>query len=146
VGYACGPLVISRKLSDLPGLGVISVSLALSALAYTPVALTHLPSHVSVEVVASVAALALVCTALAFVLFFELIAEIGPSRSVVITYLNPAVAVALGVVLLGEPFTVGIAIGFPLILIGSVLATGRSRPVRVSDLTGPTPPTRSAPR
>jgi drug/metabolite transporter (DMT)-like permease len=59
-------------------------------------------------------------------LFFKLIAEVGPSRSTVITYVNPAVAVLLGVTLLGEPFTTGIAIGFPLILAGSVLATGRS--------------------
>ena len=73
------------------------------------------------------------CTALGFLLFFALIAEIGPARSTVITYLNPAVAVLLGVVLLGEPFTAGIAVGFPLILVGSVLATS-SAPATV---TGP---------
>ena len=67
--------------------------------------------------------LALVCTALAFVLFFELIVEVGPARSTVITYVNPAVAVLLGVLVLGEPFTWGIALGFPLILFGSWLAT-----------------------
>ncbi len=68
--------------------------------------------------------LALVCTALAFVLFFDLIVEVGPARSTVITYVNPAVAVLLGVLVLGEPFTWGIALGFPLILVGSWLATG----------------------
>jgi len=124
VGYAIGPLIISRKLDDLPGIGVITVSLAIASVAYSPYALTHLPSSVSPEVVASVIGLALVCTALAFVLFFDLIIEVGPARSTVITYVNPAVAVVLGVLVLGEPFTLGIALGFPLILVGSWLATG----------------------
>ena len=122
-GYAIGPLIISRRLDHLAGIGVITASLVLAALAYSPYALTHLPTTVSWEVAVSVAALALVCTALAFVLFFELIVEVGPARSTVITYVNPAVAVLLGVVVLGEPFTWGIALGFPLILLGSWLAT-----------------------
>ena len=116
VGYAVGPLIVSRKLDDLEGIGVITTSLAVASVAYGPYALTHLPSAVSSEVVLSVVGLALVCTALAFVLFFELIVEVGPARSTVITYVNPAVAVLLGVVVLGEPFTWGIALGFPLIL------------------------------
>jgi drug/metabolite transporter (DMT)-like permease len=123
VGYALGPLIISRKLDDLPGIGVITVSLAIASVAYSPYALTHLPSSVTFEVVAAVVGLAVICTALAFVLFFELIVEVGPARSTVITYVNPAVAVLLGVLVLGEPFTWGIALGFPLILLGSWLAT-----------------------
>jgi drug/metabolite transporter (DMT)-like permease len=129
VGYALGPLVVSRKLSDLPSLGVVSVAITLTALVYAPFALTRIPTHVSLEAGSSVLGLALICTALAFLLFFELIGEVGPSRSTVITYVNPAVAVLLGVVVLGEPFTTGIAIGFPLILAGSVLATGRGRDI-----------------
>lgn len=124
VGYALGPLIINRRLADLPSLGVVGVSMALCALAYLPWAVTHLPRRYPAEVSASVAGLALVCSALAFVLFFALIAEIGPSRATVITYVNPAVAVLLGVAVLGEPLTVGLAVGFPLILLGSVLATG----------------------
>jgi drug/metabolite transporter (DMT)-like permease len=105
------------------------------------VALTHLPTHVSLEVLGSVAGLAFVCTALAFLLFFALIAEIGPARSTVITYVNPAVAVLLGVALLGEHFTAGIAVGFPLILVGSVLATGSRPASAVVELSAdPTPP------
>jgi drug/metabolite transporter (DMT)-like permease len=127
VGYSLGPLIISRRLSDLPSLGVVSASVALCALAYAPAALTHLPSHISLEVLCAVAGLAFLCTALAFLLFFALIAEIGPARSTVITYVNPAVAVLLGVVLLGEHFTTGIAVGFPLILVGSFLATASRR-------------------
>ena len=82
------------------------------------------PSEIpSAEVVWSVVALAVVCTAVAFGVFFALIAEVGPSRSTVITYLNPAVALLLGVAILDEAFTVATAVGFGLILAGSVLAT-----------------------
>jgi len=127
VGYSFGPLIISRRLSDLPSLGVVSTSVALTALAYAPVAVVHRPSHLSLEVLGAVAGLALGCTALAFVLFFALIAEVGPARSTVITYVNPAVAVALGIGLLGEPVTTGVAVGFPLIVLGSILATTARR-------------------
>jgi len=89
----------------------------------------QLPRHWPAgKVVASVAVLALLCTATAFLVFFALIAEVGPVRATVITYLNPAVAVTLGVLLLHESFTVGIAVGFVLVLAGSVLATRRSVP------------------
>jgi drug/metabolite transporter (DMT)-like permease len=121
--YAIGPLIISRRLSDLPALGVIAASLLLAAVGYTPAAITQLPHALpSGEVIAAVATLGLVCTALAFLLFFALIAEVGPVRATVITYVNPAVAVTLGVLLLHEPFTGAIAVGFVLILCGSVLA------------------------
>jgi drug/metabolite transporter (DMT)-like permease len=69
--------------------------------------------------------LAVVCTALAFMLFAALIAEIGPVRATVITYVNPAVAALLGVAVLGETFTLGMGAGFVLVLLGSTLATGR---------------------
>jgi drug/metabolite transporter (DMT)-like permease len=128
VGYAVGPLIISRKLDDLPGIGVITASLAIASVLYAPYAVTHLPTSVSLEVVGAVIGLALVCTALAFVLFFELIVEVGPARSTVITYVNPAVAILLGVLVLGEPLTWGIVIGFPLILVGSWLATAPPAP------------------
>jgi len=126
VGYSLGALIISRRLSTLPGLGVVAASVALTAVGYAPVALTHLPSHLSGEVIAAVAGLTFVCTALAFLVFFQLIVEVGPVRSTVVTYVNPAVAVVLGVTLLSEPLTLGMLVGFPLIVIGSVLATGRS--------------------
>jgi drug/metabolite transporter (DMT)-like permease len=127
VGYALGPIIIARKLTDLPTLGVVAASLGLTAVGYAPVALTQLPSHVSGRVAWSVAGLALVCTALAFIVFFALIAEVGPARATVITYVNPAVALVLGVLLLDEDFTAGIAIGFPLILLGCFFATARNR-------------------
>jgi drug/metabolite transporter (DMT)-like permease len=128
LGYAIGPWVLSRYLHDLPSLGVIALSLAASAIVYAPAAAAQRPSSVpSGRVLASMAGLALVCTALAFVLFFELIAEVGPVRSTVITYINPAVAAILGVIVLNERFTAGMAVGFLLVLAGSVIATGRAR-------------------
>jgi drug/metabolite transporter (DMT)-like permease len=123
VGYALGPLIISRRLAGAPNLGVVGCSVAVVALVYAGPGADRWPAHVTAEEWLAVATLALVCTALAFVLMFELVAEIGPSRSTVITYVNPAVAVLLGVTLLGEPFTAGIAVGFPLIILGSALAT-----------------------
>ena len=126
VGYTLGPFIVSRRLADLPNLGVISASFVITAVGYAPVALTHLPTRLSWDVGASVAGLALVCTALAFVIFFELVLEVGPARMTVITYINPAVAVVLGVTVLGESFTVGMAIGLPLVLAGMVLATSPS--------------------
>jgi len=129
VGYAVGPFLLARYLSDLPGLGVTAASLAFTAIGYVPVAVVQLPRHWPAgKVVASVAVLALLCTATAFLVFFALIAEVGPVRATVITYLNPAVAVTLGVLLLHESFTAGIAVGFVLVLAGSVLATRRSVP------------------
>ena len=79
----------------------------------------------SAHVIESVLGLALVCTALAFLVFFALIAEVGPVRATVITYINPAVAAILGVMLLSERLTTGMVIGFALVLAGCVLATGR---------------------
>jgi drug/metabolite transporter (DMT)-like permease len=135
VGYAAGPLLIARKLSTLPADGVVTASLVLSAIVYAPLGMTQLPSTIpSGRVVAAIVALAVVCTAIAFLLFFALIAEVGPLRATVITYVNPAVAVALGVVFLGEGFTLGTALGFVLILIGSFLATRRSRQPAVDAL------------
>jgi drug/metabolite transporter (DMT)-like permease len=128
VCYALGPIILSRWLSDLPALGVITVSLAATALLYIPIAAVSLPSgQPSGKVILSVAALAAVCTSLAFLIFFALIEQVGPVRATVITYVNPAVAAVLGVAILGESFTFGMGIGFVLILAGSVLATRPSR-------------------
>ena len=127
VCYAVGPVILQRWLSGLPALGVIAASVALTALAYLPIAAFSLPSEVpSAKVVGSVLGLAVACTALAFVLFFALIAEVGPVRATVITYINPAVAAVLGVSILGERFTWGMGVGFVLVLVGSVLATRRA--------------------
>jgi len=132
VGYAVAPVIMTRRLADLPSYGVIAASLLITAIAYLPYALTHWPAHITAKPAWSVIALGIVCTALAFVVFFALIADIGPSRATVFTYVNPAVAVLLGVLLLDEPFTAGIAVGFPLILVGSVLAARHQPPASES--------------
>jgi len=128
VCYAIGPLIISRRLADLPSLPVVTASLVLCALAYAPAGLAQMPRSLPApNVLAAVATLGVICTALAFVVFFQLIAEVGPIRATVVTYFNPAVAVFLGVGVLGEPFTWSTATGFVLILAGSFLATRPSR-------------------
>ena len=124
LGYASGPLVISRKLSELPPLEVTAVCLAFAAVVYAPLAALNWPDQVpAAKVLGAIAGLAVVCTAVAFLIFFALIAEAGPARAIVITYINPAVAVALGVLVLGERLTLTTAGAFVLILGGSVLAT-----------------------
>jgi drug/metabolite transporter (DMT)-like permease len=128
VCYAVGPAILSRFLSGLPSVGVIAASLGICAAGYAPAAVVQWPRTIpSTGVFASVAVLALICTALAFLLFFALIAEIGPVRATVITYINPAVAAVAGVLVLHEMFTAGMGIGFVLVLIGSTLATRRAR-------------------
>lgn len=127
VCYAVGPRIVARSLSDLPTLEVVAVSVALAAVCYAAPGIAALPATLpSWKVLGSVAGLGVLCTALAFVLFFELIAEVGPVRATVVAYVNPAVAVAAGVTLLGEPFTAAMAAGFVLVLGGSWLATGRA--------------------
>jgi drug/metabolite transporter (DMT)-like permease len=130
IGYALGPAILSRSLSDLPSLGVVAASLAISTVVYLPPGILEAPgAWPSAKVTLAVLGLAVICTALAFLVFFELIAEVGPARSTVITYVNPAVAVLLGVLILDEAFTAATAAGFVLILLGSVLATTRRVPV-----------------
>jgi drug/metabolite transporter (DMT)-like permease len=125
VCYAVGPIILSRNLSELPALDVVAASLVLSALAYAPLAVWRWPTALPAgKVLLSVLGLAVVCTAIAFLLFFALIAEVGPVRATVITYVNPAVAAVLGVTVLGEHVTWGMGVGFVLVLIGCVLATG----------------------
>jgi drug/metabolite transporter (DMT)-like permease len=124
--YAVGPVILARNLAHLPGLGVMAASLAIAALVYLPVGVAQLPDTApGADAVWSVVGLGLVCTATAFVVFFALIAEVGPARATVITYVNPAVALTLGAIVLDERITVATGVGFALILAGSVLSTRR---------------------
>jgi drug/metabolite transporter (DMT)-like permease len=130
VGYAVGPAILARYLSDLPGLGVVALSLTITALIFVPVVLAGddlsggLPSG---DVIASVLVLAVVCTAAAFLMMFALVGEVGPVRATTITYVNPAVAVVAGVVVLSEPVTVWTVVGFVLVVAGSVLVNRQPR-------------------
>jgi drug/metabolite transporter (DMT)-like permease len=130
VGYAAGPIIANRKLGEVPGIAANAVCLVLVAIVYAPAAaLTWPPAVPSAQVLASLAALGAVCTAAGLVGYFWLISEVGAARATVVTYVNPAVAVALGAAVLGERLTPAIGVSFVLILTGSVLATRASRTV-----------------
>jgi drug/metabolite transporter (DMT)-like permease len=123
LGYAVGPIIIDRKLRDVPPMGVIAASLAVATVLYAPFAMLLWPSHASAGAIASIGGLGVICTAAAFLIFFALIAEAGPARATVIAYVNPLVAIVLGVAFLHEPLTLGMAIGFPMVIVGSILGT-----------------------
>jgi len=128
VGYATAPVIAANKLAEVPNLLITASCLSLAALVYAGPAIATWPAELpSTQVLLALGGLAVVCTALAFVLFFELIREVGAPRAMVFTYVNPAVAVAAGVLLLGEPLTALVIVAFALILAGSVLATARRR-------------------
>lgn len=135
VGYAIGPAILSRALDDLPGIGVMGLSLAITSVIYVPIVLVAdgVPSGIpSGDVVASVLLLATVCTAAAFLMLFALIGEVGPVRATTITYVNPAVAVVAGVIVLDEPVTVWTVVGFVLVVAGSYFVNRRGRPAPAS--------------
>jgi drug/metabolite transporter (DMT)-like permease len=123
-GYAIGPLILRRKLGDLDPTAMMGACLTLATVVLTPLAIVDLPSAApTVGAFASVVVLGLFCTALALVLMAILIGEAGPSRASVITYINPVIALALGVVFLSEEPGAGALVGLALILVGSFLST-----------------------
>jgi drug/metabolite transporter (DMT)-like permease len=129
LGYTCGPIILATKLNHVPGPVVVAGATFIVALCWIPWSVLHWPHHVSGETLGCVAVLSVVCTAGAFLTFFELVKEVGSTRSVVVTYFNTAIAVVLGITILNEPLTAGILVGFPLVLIGCILATGARRSV-----------------
>lgn len=124
VGYAIAPAMADRKIVDVPSSGVMSLSMLMVAAVYAVPGISGL-SHAHAEPSGWIAllVLGLVCSALAFIAFFALIREIGSARATLTTYLNTAIAIALGVIFLNEPLTLGIILGFPLVLIGSYFAS-----------------------
>jgi drug/metabolite transporter (DMT)-like permease len=132
-GYAVGPLVLDRHLSHLPNLGVVTSSLAITCVAFLPAGLAQWPAEApGADTWLSLAGLAVICTAVAFLLVIELVAEVGPARTTVITYVNPVVAVALGWAVLDERVTAATGVGFLLILVGSIVGTRREEPTTVA--------------
>ena len=138
LGYAVGPLIIQRHLGGLDPVGPLAASLAVASMVLLIPAVLTLPTRMpSAPVLASMAMLGLVCTALAMLLMFYLVGHAGASRAAVITYINPAVAALLGVFLLHERLGWGGILAFVLILLGSWLATRgaatpRGRPVEAA--------------
>lgn len=128
--YATAPFIVATKLAHVPSLGTITLSLLVVGVAYLPFALLTQHEVPSVRSGVSLAALGIFCTALAFLGFFALIGEVGPARAPLFTYVNPIVAILLGVLVLGESLSLGLLVGFPLVIVGCWLAAtgGRLRP------------------
>ena len=126
VGYAIAPIMANNKMTDVPTSGVIGFSMAIVAAIYAVPAAFEIPAEIAaqppIEGWIALLILGLICSALAFVLFFELIREIGPVKASLITYVNTAVALLLGTLFLSEPVTPGLLIGIPMITLGLYLS------------------------
>jgi drug/metabolite transporter (DMT)-like permease len=136
LGYAVAPIVANIKLSDVPSAGVIGLSMAFVAIVYSPFSLPNLGAEFASATATSLwslVVLGLVCSAAAFVIFFQLIKEVGPAKASLITYLNTAVALTLGTIFLNEPLTAGLLIGIPLIAIGLYLSGGATAKEDIPD-------------
>jgi drug/metabolite transporter (DMT)-like permease len=125
ISYSYAVNMISQKLPDVSGIAINGLAMVLTSIAYAPLMILQFPevSAVSTESAASLLALGVFSTALAFISYFIVLKEIGPARASIGTYVNTAVAVVLGVMILSEPLTIGIIIGLPLVMIGSFLAS-----------------------
>lgn len=127
-GYSLAPAIAARKLQGVSIIGLVGVSAAMVAIIYTPASiLTWRSIHPTTKGILAVIVLGVVCTATAFIVLFELIKTIGPIRVTLVTYVNPAVAIVLGIIFLSEKITTGTLIGFPLVLIGSYLASSKKK-------------------
>jgi drug/metabolite transporter (DMT)-like permease len=125
MSYSYATNMISQKLPNVSGIAINAVAMIFTAIAYAPLMIVQFPEAgtVSKEAALSLIALGVFSTALAFISYFIVMKEIGPARASVGTYVNTAVAVVLGVLILSEPLTIGIMIGLPLVMIGSFLAS-----------------------
>ena len=129
LGYATAPIIVSRRLADLDPLGPVTASLLVASVALLPAAIVAFPARMPAPAALwAIALLGVVCTAAGLIVFFRLIAEAGPSRASVITYVNPLVAVVVGVVALGEHLGAMSILGLLLILVGSWVSTGVLHP------------------
>ncbi|HWV84133.1 MAG TPA: EamA family transporter [Capillimicrobium sp.] len=127
--YAVGPFNLRGPLAGADSIGVVAVALAFAAVALTPLVIADPPAQTpSGTAIASIVVLGVLCSAAALVLFAILVAEVGGGRAMVITYVAPVVAVALGVTILGESLGAAAVAGLLLILAGSWLATGGRLP------------------
>lgn len=137
VGYAAGPMLIRMKMSHLHPLGPVAASLGVAAVLMAPAGIVTAPGSMpAAKVVASIVVLGVACTAIALATMFFLVAEAGPSRASIITYVNPVIAVTLGVAFLGESLGAASIAGLLLILAGSWLATGGTPPSGLVRLVG----------
>ncbi len=129
MSYSFAVNMISQKLPDVSGIAINGLAMVFTAVAYLPLMILQFPetNTVSTESALSLIILGVFSTALAFISFFIVLKEIGPARASIGTYVNTAVAVVLGVLILSEPLTPGIIVGLPLVMIGSFLASRKPR-------------------
>ena len=128
MGYAWAVTMINAKIPHVDGIAINGVAMFFTLLVFLPFTIAQLPKHIPAgRVILSIVGLGTLPTALAFILFFILLKEIGPARGSLVTYLNTAFAVVLGIIFLREPITLGIAIGLPLVLIGSYFASRKTK-------------------
>lgn len=124
VGYAIAPTLVQYKIPELDGAAVNGLALFMAALVYLPFAIFQWPHHhVRTNSIYSLIALGIFPTAICFVLFFKVLADIGPARTSLVAYVNTGVAVLLGVIVLHEKLTTGLLIGLPLVMVGSYYAS-----------------------
>jgi drug/metabolite transporter (DMT)-like permease len=124
LGYAAGPVIVKLNLPDAEPLGIATVSLMLAAVMLAPVAAFSVPAEVpALDGILAILVLSIACSAVAFIFFFALVREVGPSRAAVTTYVNPVVAVTVGVLVLDESIGAGTVAAMGLILLGSWIAT-----------------------
>ena len=126
LGYSYAIIMITTNLPLVDAIAINGLAMAITSIFWAPLAIAQWPAQVTIKPALSLIALGVLSTALAFLIFFKLIVEIGPARGSLVTYLNTAVAVVLGVIVLGEPITIGLIVGLPLVLIGSYLASKKS--------------------
>jgi len=126
MGYSYAVIMITSNLPLVDGIAINGLAMAITCVFWTPLAIAQWPSSISFEPAMSLIALGVLSTAFAFILFFKVLAELGPARSSLVTYVNTAVAVVLGVIILKEPLTVGILVGLPLVLAGSYMASRKT--------------------
>ena len=127
MGYSYAIIMVTTNLPLVDGIAINGLAMAITSIFWAPLAIAQWPSQVTLKPALSLIALGVLCTALAFLVFFKLLVEIGPARGSLVTYLNTSVAVVLGVIVLNEPITIGLIIGLPLVLIGSYLASNKTQ-------------------
>ena len=129
--YAYAVNMITKKLPGVSGIALNGIAMGIAAIFFAPFAYAQWPtSSIPLNAIWSIIGLGVLCTALAFVIFFKVMDDIGPARASLVTYINTAFAVVLGVLILSEPLTLGIMVGLPMVLVGSYFAS--RKPVAVS--------------
>lgn len=126
--YAYAVNMISKKMPGVSGVALNGVAMAIAAIFFAPFAYAQWPTGaIPQDAIWSIIGLGVLCTAVAFVVFFKVMDDIGPARASLVTYINTAVAVVLGVMILSEPLTLGIMVGLPMVLVGSYFASRKPK-------------------